>query len=160
MNLKQIIMAAAVAVSGLAQAITSEEIIEVLKNEIGIADNGIQISVSEGPQWIVDTNVVHTGSSSLKIGAVGHSQRSSKIILTSNDIIHRVKFMYKVSSEGNYDILEVYENETCTISASGEVSWMMKEVILFPGQSVSFSYTKDKSGQSGSDTAWIHALRF
>ena len=158
MNLKQLIMAAAAAVSGLAQAITSEEIIAVLQSEIGVSDNAIQVSVSEGPQWIVDTNVVHTGSSSLKIGAVGHGQRSSKIILTSNDIICRVKFMYKVSSEGSFDKLEVYENEMCTMSASGEVSWMMKEVILLPRQSVSFSYIKDNSGQSGSDTAWIDII--
>ena len=70
-------------------------------------------------------------------------------------------FMYKVSSESNYDKLHFYMDNQEKGTWSGEVAWTQFTQPVTAGQhTFKWSYTKDSSVNSGSDCAWIDDILF
>ena len=70
-------------------------------------------------------------------------------------------FMYKVSSESNYDKLHFYMDNQEKGTWSGTVNWTQFTQPVTPGQhTFKWSYTKDSSVNSGSDCAWIDDIIF
>ena len=70
-------------------------------------------------------------------------------------------FMYKVSSENNYDKLHFYMDNQEKGTWSGTVNWTQFTQAVTPGQhTFKWSYTKDSSVNSGSDCAWIDDIIF
>lgn len=68
----------------------------------------------------------------------------------------KLSFKYKVSSEKNYDKLVIKKNDDVIITESGlNESWKDLTVIGKSGEKVNITYSKDTSGDSGSDTAWL-----
>lgn len=68
----------------------------------------------------------------------------------------KLSFKYKVSSEKNYDKLVIKKDNDVIITESGEnESWKNLTVLGRAGEKVSVTYSKDNSGNSGSDTAWL-----
>ena len=70
-------------------------------------------------------------------------------------------FMYKVSSESNWDKLHFFMDNQEKGVWSGEVSWTQFTQPVTTGQhTFKWSYTKDGSVNSGSDCAWIDDIVF
>ena len=77
---------------------------------------------------------------------------SSTFTLVSNHNCSIV-IRYKVSSEQNYDKLTIKQNSTTLDTISGSVSEKTLTVTLVVGDQLTFTYSKDYSQYSGSDTA-------
>ena len=72
-----------------------------------------------------------------------------------------LSFMYKVSSENNYDKLHFYMDNQEKGTWSGTVDWTEFVQPVTVGQhTFKWSYTKDSSVNSGSDCAWIDDIVF
>ncbi|MGJ8695785.1 MAG: S8 family serine peptidase [Verrucomicrobiaceae bacterium] len=72
-----------------------------------------------------------------------------------------LQFWWKVSSEENYDVLEVLVDGQQQASISGEVDWIRRSVAVPAGSHVvSWSYSKDGSDDDGSDEGWVDQLEF
>ena len=72
----------------------------------------------------------------------------------------RVSFRYKVSSESNYDRLNISKNGSTLVTVSGSTSYVSYSVNLNAGDYLTFSYSKDGSVSSGSDCAYIADLTY
>ncbi len=144
MNLKQIIMAAAVAVSGLAQAITSEEIAEAL----GIDPKIATFSIGGVSEWSIETNVFHKGSSSLRSGRISNSTSTwvASDLVMSIDVKEACYFrhflkrsMYDGSS---YEKVE-FSHDNTTWTYTGNKDWQRISVVLVPGRhTLKWSYQR------------------
>ena len=66
-------------------------------------------------------------------------------------------FNYWVSSEGNYDYLTIYKNGRQVARISGQTSKTKCVLDVLAGDYVSFTYSHDGSGASGSDAAYVEA---
>ena len=70
-------------------------------------------------------------------------------------------FMYKVSSENNYDKLHFYMDNQEQGVWSGTVDWTQFTQPVTPGtHTFKWSYTKDSSVNTGSDCAWVDNIIF
>ena len=70
-------------------------------------------------------------------------------------------FWYRVSSEMNYDYLQVFIDGTMQAEWSGTVAWTMASYPLTAGShTVEWRYTKDVSISVGSDRAWVDDVDF
>lgn len=99
------------------------------------------------------------GSYSVKAGSIGHSQSTyiQRTVNFSNSGI--LSFFIRVSSERGCDYLEFYVDGLLQTKWSGEVPWTSYCIYLSGGShTLKWVYTKDSSGSSGSDTAWIDAI--
>ncbi len=72
-----------------------------------------------------------------------------------------LSFFWKISSEPNYDKLDVLLNDSIVASLSGEQSWE-RTTIVYPSGShtISFRYSKDAHVTMGDDRAFIGGLEF
>lgn len=156
MNMKTTMIAlAALAMSGTTHAITSEEIANALDDTF--AYDGVSISCGDGVEWVVDTNVYNEGRSSLRSGAIGHSQSTALLSLNvTNEVIFKCEFWYKTSTEADCDPLVVTADGKTWFSLGGERGWTKSTIVLFPGShTITWFYRKDGGGVRGSDCVWI-----
>ncbi|MFU8844086.1 MAG: T9SS type A sorting domain-containing protein, partial [Bacteroidales bacterium] len=106
--------------------------------------------------WAVSTQNPFEGSYCVKSGAIGHNQNtwlSLEYEVFAND---EISFMYKVSSENNYDFLKFYINNNLQGSWSGEQGWAEAVYPVTPGiHTFKWVYVKDGSVVGGGDCAWI-----
>ena len=85
-----------------------------------------------------------------------HSWTAELSLTRTVAVADSISFLYKVSSESNYDKFHFYIDETDMLTASGEVEWTRAAFPVTPGQhTFKFTYAKDYSVSSGSDCAWI-----
>ncbi len=106
--------------------------------------------------WAVSTENPYEGTYCAKSGTISHNQ-SSWIELDyevfTDDV---VSFYFKVSSEGSYDYLNFYIDNSEQGSWSGNVGWEYAEYPVAAGtHTFKWEYDKDGSVNSGSDCAWI-----
>ena len=101
--------------------------------------------------WTVDGASVVSGNA-----GVNSSTSTMKTELTLGPD-QTVTFDYKVSSQQGHDYLRVKANGTTVFETSGEQDWQTQTVTIPSSGSVtlSFEFSKDSSGASGSDKAWI-----
>ena len=72
-----------------------------------------------------------------------------------------ISFFYKVSSEGSYDYLRFYIDNSEMGAWSGEVSWTEAVYPVSSGEhTFRWVYDKDGSVDSGSDRGWIDYIVF
>lgn len=69
-----------------------------------------------------------------------------------------ITFQYRTSSESGYDKLTISKNGTQLDQISGENSYKSLTVDLVVGDTLTFVYSKDGSGASGSDCAFIKGI--
>ncbi len=88
-------------------------------------------------------------------GNQGKSNSSSTLTLTmTGDAV--LRFEYKVSSEKSYDKFTIKHNSTTTVNAvSGEISWTACTIDAKSGDTITFTYKKDSSGDSGDDCVYL-----
>jgi len=102
------------------------------------------------------TNEAYEGQWAAKSGNIGDLQNSEIKLnyeVGGNDSI---AFFRKVSSEGNYDYLKFYIDNTAIDQWSGEKAWERVAYPVTEGEhTFRWVYDKDQSVSSGSDEAWI-----
>lgn len=111
--------------------------------------------------WIIDSSNSQTGTYSAKSGAITHSQNTTmettRVLSSPGDL----SFWYKVSSEGGYDYLKFYIDNTYQNQWSGSVDWTQVTYTLAAGTHVlKWEYMKDSSVDGGSNCAWIDNIIF
>ena len=85
----------------------------------------------------------------------GSSSSSSYTITAVRDFV--LSFEYEVSSESGWDYLKIYHNSTLLDSVSGTRSGSLS-IELAEGDTVTFTYSKDITGNYGNDCAYIKLL--
>lgn len=106
--------------------------------------------------WEVVTQNPYQGQYCAKSSWIDHSETSSMYldVIVSTDC--EIKFMYKVSSEANYDKLFFKIDDVNQGNWSGEIPWTMATYPLTAGtHRLKWEYSKDGSVSSGDDCAWI-----
>jgi hypothetical protein len=107
--------------------------------------------------WFITSSEAHSGSNCLK-SASGNSSSTSQISMTVDfEEVSPISFWYKVSSESGYDkFYFTVDGSDVITGVGGEVAWTLYEGTLNAGtHTLIWKYTKDGSGNSGSDCVWI-----
>lgn len=105
--------------------------------------------------WTVSGNSAVSGNA-----GVNNSTSVMKTELTVG-LNQTITFDYKVSSESGKDYFRVKANGVTLFEDSGEKDWTTKTVQI-PGHcsvQVTFEFSKNASGASGSDKAWVRNFR-
>ncbi|MGQ9621197.1 MAG: T9SS type A sorting domain-containing protein, partial [Bacteroidales bacterium] len=111
--------------------------------------------------WTITSTHYFEGLFSARSGIIGHNNESKLSLKINVPHADSMYFMYKVSSENNYDFLIFALNGKQVFSASGETEWLEKKIILNEGFNLlEWIYKKDQAIISGSDCAWIDYLTF
>jgi uncharacterized repeat protein (TIGR01451 family) len=118
------------------------------------------INTSKIP-WITNNGSSYDGSVSAKSGAIGHNATTSLIIKTNYSFDDSVKFMYKVSSELNFDYFTFRINDREALKRSGETGWLKYATAVKTGlNKFEWVYKKDLTTNGGADCAWIDMIDF
>lgn len=89
-------------------------------------------------------------------GAVDHGQSSSLALAVDVAEGSTLRFTYRVSSEANWDGLQVLVDDQVVLAASGETGWKAAELPLAAGpHTITWRYHKDKTISAGQDRAWV-----
>lgn len=111
--------------------------------------------------WIITSDDAWDGYYAARSGYIGHNSESSLALTVNIPYPDSVSFMYKVSSEKNFDFLIFRVNGIQIFSASGETGWVQKYAVLNEGLNLlEWIYRKDASVSSGNDCAWLDFLNF
>lgn len=124
---------------------------------------GLTWTTSGTPEWFPQTTTTHDGIDAAQSGAIGPSGTTSMQTTVAGP--GTLSFWWKVSSESGNDKLIFYLDgveQTGTLAAiSGTVDWVQKSMDIPTGSHVlKWSYTKNGSGSSGSDTGWVDQVVF
>ncbi|MEX3206083.1 hypothetical protein [Streptomyces acidiscabies] len=114
--------------------------------------------------WLRTNAQAHTGSWSLRSGAITHNQTSDAIVTVPTGATE-MRFWYWTSSEGAGpgflgDRLLVLVDGVQILSAQGTTPWTQAIVDVTGKSQVIFRYVKDNSASSGSDFVAIDNLSF
>lgn len=122
-----------------------------LNAAVNAADSHYHFVTSGNYVWTVEDGCAVSGNAG--------AQRSASVMKTELTVGHgqTVTFDYKISSEEGRDFLRVKANGETLFEVSGERDWTSQTVELPSAGSVAltFEYSKDVSGDQGSDRAWV-----
>ncbi|MBI2947476.1 MAG: immunoglobulin domain-containing protein, partial [Verrucomicrobia bacterium] len=106
-----------------------------------------------GTGWAGDTSV---GPDKRAWSAGGIPDSQSRSMETSVTGPGTASFLWKVSSERNYDFLTVFLDGTEQEKISGEVDWTLKSIAIASGShTLRWTYSKDGNAVGGSDRGWV-----
>ena len=115
------------------------------KVDVTLADGAYGFVEDLDKGWLV-TNNQGKGSSTAKMTMT--AKRSGMLT-----------FQYKVGSEARYDKFTLTKgSDTLIDSVSGTIDWTQQQVLLAEGDTLTFTYTKDYSGDGNGDSVWIKDL--
>ncbi len=104
--------------------------------------------------WTATTSSSNSGSWSSRAGAITHNQTSTMIRTVEGPA--EIEFAYRVSSETNYDFFRFFIDGNEVVTRSGTVNWTTYQTTIGAGtHELRWTYDKDLSVNSGSDTAWV-----
>jgi hypothetical protein len=123
-------------------------------------NNSLAFSTGGNSAWFGQTAVSYYGGSSAQTGAVGDTQ--SAWLQTTVVGPGTLFFSWKVSSQPDYDFLEVsIDNILQSGSISGEVDWRRQSLSIPAGSHmVKWTYSKDANVGQGSDCGWVDQITF
>jgi hypothetical protein len=111
--------------------------------------------------WIITDADPYEGVYSAKSGVISHSQTSEMVLEYEVGANDSVSFYRRVSSEGSYDFLRFFINDSQVAQWSGEVPWGRVAFPVTEGLNVfKWVYEKDFTVSAGSDCAWIDYIVF
>ena len=113
-------------------------------------------------QWTITSTDKYAGTYSAKAGAYHEAGKTSSMQITLNVQAGNISFYKKVSSESGYDYLKFYIDDVLQSSSwSGSVAWSQSTYAVSAGShTFRWTYSKDGSVDSGSDTAWVDNIIF
>ena len=140
--------------------------IDFVHNSPGISlsqalDNNALAFIPGGDtSWSGQTAVSFYGGSSAQSGVLGGNQ--SAWLQTTVVGPGTLSFHWMVSSEANFDFLEVRVGSKLQPgSISGEVDWQQKSISIPAGsQTITWVYSKDPYASLGSDCGWVDKVSF
>lgn len=94
-------------------------------------------------------------------GHDGQDSRDTLVITPEDGVSYRLTFDYAVSSEGGYDLMSVWVNETLIadhISGEDSGSYDSGEILVTEPTTIVMSYGKDGSYASGEDRGYIYNI--
>ncbi len=98
-------------------------------------------------QWSVKNGIVTSPS--------GFKSAPRSLTLTATADTH-LTFQYKVSTEANYDKFTLTHNSTTVVNGvSGLVDWTLVELDVATGDTLTFTYKKDSSGDKNDDRVYL-----
>ena len=121
-------------------------------------------TLSGASNWAIQSSNVLVGSQTAKAGTITHNGLTSMTLDVSSLPAGTGTFDYQVSSEGSFDYLNFcIDNTGCsrysyTNQWSGTSSGTHTFTITSSISTLTWSYTKDGSVNSGSDTAWVDEI--
>lgn len=111
-------------------------------------------------QWTVTQTTANSGQNALQAPTIRDNQ-SATTQITRTTAAGNVSFALKVDSEANHDYLIFSIDGVVQNRWSGAVGW---ETVSFPvtagSHTFTWVYSKDASGSSGQDSAWIDDVTF
>lgn len=111
------------------------------------------------PFWGSRGSWGYVGSDCATSGTIGNNQTSS--FSTTVSCKRQVTFRWRVSSETNYDWLEIWVNGTRRDRISGNTAWATRTINLDVGSNVvEWRYTKDGSISSNLDRGFVDQISF
>ena len=126
------------------------------------SDNSLQTWYSGGDaQWILQNNRAFNGTSSVSSGNIDDFGTSVLLTKITDPTVKSITYNYIVSSEQDYDFLDVSVNGNLVDSFSGtnDTDFQAKTIVLTPGiNRVAFAFTKDLSESVGEDRAYIDGI--
>ena len=109
----------------------------------------------------VDSTFLYEEKPSYRSGAISSNGTSSSVMTFNLVEDGYVEFNYTVNSEGNYDWLRVLVDGTEVLKKSGTIAWTTFKHLMTAGtHTIEFKYTKDGSGNVGSDAGAIGYIKF
>lgn len=113
--------------------------------------NGIPATANPG----TGTTKWGTSGGYLCSGNQGKSRSTSTLTLTMTaDAM--ISFEYRVSTEAKYDTFTVKHNTTTLVDAvSGVIGWTALSIDAKKGDTITFTYSKDGSGDKNDDTVYL-----
>ena len=123
-------------------------------------NKGLNWTTGGNANWFRQTAVSYYGSDAAQSGDISHSQSSwMQATVTGPGIL---SFYWKVSSESCCDFLRFYvDGVEQPGSISGNVDWQQKNWNIPAGShTIKWAYTKDGSGDSGTDAGWVDKVVF
>ncbi len=119
------------------------------------------INVNPRP-WTITNTISYDGIMSARSGILPTSGGSSTLMIrTFYETADSIKFLYKVSSEADYDFLIFRLNGIEILKKSGEIPWTGTSFPVPAGQNkMEWIYFKDNSKNEGSDCAWVDLIDF
>lgn len=107
--------------------------------------------------WYGDTTWYFCGGDAARSGRIGHGQTSWMELTTSGN--KTLSFRWRVSSEANYDFLELWIDGVRKNRISGNTNWALQSWWLGAGtHTVRFVYRKDGATSAGLDAGFIDCL--
>ena len=101
-------------------------------------------------QWSVKNGIVTSPS--------GFKSAPRSLTLTATADTH-LTFQYKVSTEANYDKFTLTHNSTTVVNGvSGLVDWTLVELDVATGDTLTFTYKKDSSGDQNDDRVYLRSF--
>lgn len=123
---------------------------------------GITVTTSGSANWFPESSTTHDDSSAAQSGDINDNQTSSMQFTVHGP--GTLSFWWKVSSELSWDKLKFYidgaEPTSTSGGISGNVDWTQVSGITIPTgtHTLSWTYSKDGSVSSGSDTGWVDQI--
>ena len=115
---------------------------------------------SGNANWSITSLDKQDGIYSARSGVITDNQ-STSLSLAITSASGNISFYCKVSSESGYDFLRFYIDNMLQGSWSGSATWQLQTYAITAGpHTFQWTYSKDGSGNSGSDCAWIDAINF
>ncbi len=106
--------------------------------------------------WTLVSTGTYEGAYSARSGNINHNQFSQMVLEVEVAQDDHIEFMYKVSSEPDYDFLRFYIGTNLMGEWSGTVDWQLARFPVSKGEHIlSWVYVKDGGVSQGSDAAWV-----
>ncbi|MDD4019880.1 MAG: leucine-rich repeat domain-containing protein, partial [Kiritimatiellae bacterium] len=109
--------------------------------------------------WFAQSAVCYSGPMALQSGDILNGQTSS--VQTTVKNAGTLTFRYRVSTEEDYDFLNVYLDDALILQDSGErADWLESRIVVrgIGKHKIRWDYVKDDSYSEGEDCAWIDAV--
>jgi hypothetical protein len=109
--------------------------------------------------WFAQSAVRYSGPMALQSGDIGNTQTSTVQTIVKN--AGTLTFRYRVSSEEDYDFLNVYLDDVLVLQESGiRAEWPEARIVVrgIGKHKIRWDYVKDDSYSEGADCAWVDAV--
>ncbi len=111
--------------------------------------------------WFITDVNPYEGVYSAQSGDINDAQTSELFVSYEVYSAEDISFWFRVSSEGNWDYLRFYIDNTEMGEWSGEVAWQQASFSVSPGfHTFKWAYEKDFSLSNGADAAWVDFISF
>ncbi|WP_309380447.1 hypothetical protein [Cerasicoccus frondis] len=119
-------------------------------------------SMSGDADWAVVSDATRSdgGIYSLQSGAIDDDESTSITVTAAEN--GYLSFFWKVSSEEDYDFLQVFVNDEAfpRFEITGIVDWAEISLLLEAGDTVTWTYVKDGHEFDNDDAGWVDGITF